>query len=180
VVPPGVDLDRFKRGKDLSLLKELNIDKKKTVLLYVGRLPPEKNLDRLLRELRFLERDNIKLERFYSIADIFICPSKYEPFGQVILEAMASSLPCIAFKRVLPEYEVASEEIIEDDVTGYCINPYDRNEFRQKWLYLIDHPDIRKKMGQAGRKACERKFTWNNHVRKLLELMDHRSDGRIN
>jgi glycosyltransferase involved in cell wall biosynthesis len=214
VVPPGVDLDRFKKGKDLSLLKELSIDKKKTVLLCVGRLPPEKNLDRLLRELRSLKRDNIKLiivgdgperrrleimsdalglkavvsfvglrkdvERFYSIADIFICPSKYEPFGQVILEAMASSLPCIAFKRVLPEYEVASEEIIEDGVTGYCINPYDRNEFRQKWLYLIDHPDIRKKMGQAGRKACERKFTWNNHVRKLLELMDHRSDGRIN
>ncbi len=119
------------------------------------------------------------VERFYSIADIFISPSKYEPFGQVILEAMASGLPCVAFKRMLPEYEVASEEIIEDEVTGYCVNPYDKNEFRERLVYLIDNPDMRKKMGEAGRKICEKKFTWNEHVMKVLDLMDHPADGGI-
>ena len=213
IIPPGVDSYRFNKSKDLSLLRELNIDKKTIVLLYMGRLPPEKNVDRLLREFQSLRRTDVKLvivgdgperrrletisdtlglrkmvrflgmrsdvEGFYSIADIFISPSKYEPFGQVILEAMASGLPCIAFKRVMPEYEVASEEIIEDGVTGYCVNPFDRNEFRGRLLYLIDRPDIRKRMGEAGRKVVEKKFTWDSHVRKLLSLVGHSRDKEI-
>jgi len=204
IIPPGVDLNRFNKSKDLSLLEELNIDEETIVLLYVGRLPPEKNVERLLGECQSLRRENLKVlivgegperrkleimstelglremvvflgmrkdvERFYSIADIFISPAKYEPFGQVILEAMASGLPCIAFKRVMPEYEVASEEMIENGLTGYCVNPYDRNEFRERLLYLIERPDVRKRMGEAGRKMVETKFTWDSHVRRLLDL----------
>jgi len=206
IFPPGVDVNRFYRSKDLQLSEELDIDKKEIVLLCVGRLPPEKNVERLLRELWKLGRKDVKLlivgngpekgrlermnnslglgkvvsflgmradiERFYSIADIFISPSKYEPFGQVILEAMAAGLPCIAFKRILPEYEVSADEIIEDTVTGYCVNPYDRNEFRQRLLYLIENPDARKSMGEAGRKVCEKKFTWEGHVKMLLDLLN--------
>jgi glycosyltransferase involved in cell wall biosynthesis len=119
------------------------------------------------------------VERFYSIADVFISPSKHEPFGQVILEAMAAGLPCIAFKRVPPEYEVAAEEMIESGATGYCVNPYDRNEFRERLLYLIERPDVRKRMGEAGRKVVERTFTWDIHVRKLLDLMGHSRDKEI-
>jgi glycosyltransferase involved in cell wall biosynthesis len=211
ILPPGVDLDRFSKAKDYQLLRELDITPKSRVLLYVGRLSPEKNVETLIREFGLLRRNNIHLlivgygsdkqrlekskdmaeggerirflgrrddvERFYSIADIFVSPSKHEPFGQVILEAMAAGLPCIAYKMTLPEYEVASEEMIEHGVSGYCVNPRDRDELRQRLLYLIDHPDVGKKMGEAGRRICERKFTWHNHVRKLLDLMDARSDN---
>ncbi|UCG70117.1 MAG: glycosyltransferase family 4 protein [Thermoplasmata archaeon] len=205
VLPPGVDLVRFNRAKDYQLLRELDISPKSHVLLYVGRLSPEKNVETLIEEFRLLGREDLNLiivgygfdkqrlertravteggerirflgrrtdvERFYSIADVFISPSKHEPFGQVILEAMAAGLPCIAFKRVPPEYEVAAEEMIESGLTGYCVNPYDRNELRERLLYLIDHPNIGKKMGEAGRRVCEKKFSWDNHVRKLFDLM---------
>ena len=208
VLPPGVDVDRFNRAPDYQLLQELDISPKSRVLLYVGRLSPEKNVERLIEEFQLLGRDDVNLlivgygsdkqrlektkaftergerirflgrrtdvERFYSIADIFISLSKHEPFGQVILEAMAAGLPCIAYKRKWPEYEVASEEMIEHGVTGYCVNPYDGEEFRQRLSYLIDYPDIGKKMGEAGRKVCEEKFSWENHVRKLLDLMEVR------
>ena len=207
IIAPGVDIDRFDRSKDLGLLKKLNIEDKAIVLLYVGRLPPEKNVDGLLKEFQALGRDNVKLlivgdgperrrletmsdalglrdmvwflgmrsdvERFYSIADIFISPSKYEPFGQVILEAMAAGLPCIAFKRHLPEYEVAAAEMIEDGITGFCVDPYDKYGLRYKLMYLIDNPEIRKKMGQVGRKVCARKFTWESHVKSLLDLVSN-------
>lgn len=211
ILPPGVDLDRFNKAKDYQLLRELDISPNSCVLLYVGRLSPEKNVEMLIREFQLLRRDNVNLlivgygsdkqrlekskaimeggerirflgrrtdvERFYSIADIFVSPSKHEPFGQVILEAMAAKLPCVAYKRMWPEYEVASEEIIEHGVTGYCVNPHDRDELRQRLLHLIDHPDIGKRMGEAGRRICKRKFTWDNHVRKLLDLMEARSDN---
>ena len=206
IIPPGVDLNRFSKVKDYSLLGELNIGEKTIVLLYVGRLPPEKNVERLLRECQCLRRENLKIlivgdgperrkleimstelglgemviflgmrkdvERFYSIADIFISPAKYEPFGQVLLEAMAAGLPCISFKRVLPEYEVASEEIIEHGVTGFCVGPYKKEEFQKRLQYLINNPGIRKRMGEAGRKVCARTFTWETHVRRLLELVN--------
>ena len=207
IIPPGVCLNRFNRVKELNLLEQLKISKGTIVLLFVGRLSAEKNVDRLLRDLASLREANVKLvivgdgperrrlekisnilklremvsfvgmrndvERFYSIAEIFISPSKYEAFGQVLLEAMAAGLPCMAFKRVLPEYEVAADEIIEDAVTGYCVNPYERNEFRQRLLYLIENPDVRKRMGEAGRRVCERKFTWESHVRRLLDLVSN-------
>ena len=203
VIPPGVEINRFTRSKDWGLVNELNIGDKTIVLLYVGRLPPEKNVGRLLKEVQKLRKDNVKLlivgdgserrrlekmcgtlglekkviflgiredvERFYSIADIFISPSKYEPFGQVILEAMASGLPCVTFKRMLPEYEVAADEIIEDAVTGYCVNPYEKDGFRKRLIYLIENPEIRKKMGEAGRRVCQKKYTWEGHAKKLLE-----------
>jgi len=207
ILPPGVDLHKFNKDKDYQLLRELHINPKSRVLLYVGRLSPEKNVEMLIKEFQLLRRNDVHLlivgygsdekrleklkatdqggerilflgpstdvEKFYSIADIFICPSKHEPFGQVILEAMAAGLPCIAYKRVWPEYEVASEEIIENGVTGYCVNPYDRNEFRSKLLNLIERPDIGKRMGIAGRKACEIRFTWESHVRRLLDLVNN-------
>ena len=207
VIPPGVNVKKFAGPKDLGLLKELHLSTRDIVLLYVGRLSPEKNVERAIREFKLIRRDNLKflivgygsdrerlekirdanrldkqilfmgprtdVERFYSIADIFISPSKHEPFGQVILEAMAAGLPCIAFKRVWPEYEVAAEEMIEDGVTGYCVDPYIQDEFRERLLYLIDHGDIRRAMGKAAREVCAKDFTWEAHVKRLLDLVNN-------
>jgi glycosyltransferase involved in cell wall biosynthesis len=212
ILPPGVDLYRFNKAKDYQLLRELNISQKSRILLFVGRLSPEKNVETLITEFKPIGRDDVYLfivgygsdkrrleklrtniqggerilflgrrtdvERFYAIADIFISLSKHEPFGQVILEAMAAGLPCIAYKRMWPEYEVASEEIIQNGVTGYCVNPHDGDEFRQRLLYLIDRPDISKKMGEAGRRVCEEKFAWDGHVRRLLDFMVVREDKK--
>ncbi len=61
VIPPGVEINRFTRSKDWGLVKELNIGDKTIVLLYVGRLPPEKNVGRLLKEVQKLRKDNVKL-----------------------------------------------------------------------------------------------------------------------
>jgi len=209
VIYPGVELGKFTRDRDPRLIKELNIGRKDVVLLYVGRLSPDKNVERVIKEFKAINRRDVKLiivgygsdrgrlermakglglekeiiftgprndvERFYSIADVFVSPSKHEPFGQVILEAMAAGLPCIAFRKVVPEYEVAAEEMIENGVTGYCVHPCDNSEFRQRLLFLIDHADIRREMGEAGRKRCGGKFTWENHVSRLLDLMEIRS-----
>lgn len=212
--PPGVDLDRFRKSDgSKGIRQEFNIPSNRVVVLYVGRLSLEKNVEKLIKDFTKLRRKNVHLlivgygperlrleqlrndlnmidkilfvgprtdvERFYSAADIFVLPSKYEAFGQVVLEAMAAGLPCIAFKRVPPEYEVAAEEMIESGLTGYCVNPYDRNEFRERLLYLIERPDVRKRMGAAGRKVVERNFTWDNHVRKLLDLAGHIQDKEI-
>lgn len=203
---PGVDLNRFRASDNgPEDREEFNIPKDSVVILYVGRLSREKNVEKLTRTFARLRRRDIHLlivgdgpcrvkleqlreelgmmreitllgmrtdvERFYSMADIFVLPSKYEGFGQVILEAMAAGLPCIAFKKAMPAYEVASEEIIADGLTGFCVDPYNDDEFRERLLYLIEHADIRRAMGKAAREVCEKDFTWEGHVRRLLDLL---------
>jgi glycosyltransferase involved in cell wall biosynthesis len=206
--PPGVDLDRFRKSDgSKGIRQEFNIPSNRVVVLYVGRLSLEKNVEKLIKDFTKLRRKNVHLlivgygperlrleqlrndfnmiekilfvgprtdvERFYSAADIFVLPSKYEAFGQVVLEAMAASLPCIAFKRTFPEYQVASEEIIRNGVTGFCVDPYNKHDLLDRLLNLIENRDLRKKMGLAGRRDCERRFTWEGHVKKLLGLVNN-------
>jgi glycosyltransferase involved in cell wall biosynthesis len=44
--------------------------------------------------------DSLELYSFYNIADLFILPSKYEPFGAVVNEALIWGCPCIISDRV--------------------------------------------------------------------------------
>jgi len=61
IIPPGVDLQKFAETKDLQLIKELNINRKNIVLLYVGRLSPEKNVERLIKEFQSVGGNNVSL-----------------------------------------------------------------------------------------------------------------------
>ncbi|UCE38872.1 MAG: glycosyltransferase family 4 protein, partial [Thermoplasmata archaeon] len=169
VNPPGVDLDRFGKYDDsIEIRREFDIPPNRVIVLYVGRLSVEKNVEKLIKDFRNFGKKDVQLlivgygperlrleqltndlnmiekitfvgqrkdvERFYNTADIFVLPSKYEGFGQVILEAMAASLPCIAFKRTFPEYQVASEEIIRNGVTGFCVDPYNKHDLLDRLL----------------------------------------------
>ena len=57
------------------------------------------------------------LERWYAAADIVVLPSRYEPFGNVHLEALASGLPVVASARA------GGAEVIEEGVNGSVVDP---------------------------------------------------------
>jgi UDP-glucose:(heptosyl)LPS alpha-1,3-glucosyltransferase len=59
------------------------------------------------------------LERWYAAADIVVLPSRYEPFGNVHLEALASGLPVVASARA------GGAEVIADGVNGSVVDPLD-------------------------------------------------------
>lgn len=108
-------------------------------------------------------------QMYYSISDVFISPSLYEPFGQNILEAMASGLPVIALRSSPPRILTAAEEIIEEGVSGYTIAA-DPDHLRAKVEELLSSPQLRARMGQRGREICGERFTWERHCRRLLAL----------
>jgi UDP-glucose:(heptosyl)LPS alpha-1,3-glucosyltransferase len=58
-------------------------------------------------------------ERWYGAADAVVLPTRYEPFGNVHLEALASGVPVVTSIRA------GGAELIEDGVNGYAVHPLD-------------------------------------------------------
>ena len=94
--------------------------------------------------------------------DIFVLPSiKPDSFPVVILEAMAAGKPIIATNQG------GAQEQIDDRVTGFLVPTYDAIIAAQKLGVLVNNPDMRIQMGQAGAKKLQEQFslaTFNKNI----------------
>lgn len=107
--------------------------------------------------------------QFLSHARVFACPSVYEPFGIVNLEAMACGAPVVA-SRVggIPEIVVEGEtghlvpfEPDPDDPFGVPRDPERfARDLADRIAALVAEPDRARRMGKAGRTRVEARFTW--------------------
>ena len=112
------------------------------------------------------------LIHLHSGASVFICPSIYEPFGLVNLEAMACETAVVA-SRVggIPEIVVEGE-------TGYLVDydPNDVESFTSALAARVDEllsdPDLAAKMGRAGRQRVLQHFGWPAIASKTVELYE--------
>ncbi|MEK6705774.1 MAG: glycosyltransferase family 4 protein [Bdellovibrionota bacterium] len=83
---------------------------------------------------------------YYQMADIFLLPTLYEPFGLVIIEAMSCGLPSVVSRLA------GASELIDDKKSGLLINdPSDPSETSQLIQSLIENPEMRMNMGNAAR-----------------------------
>jgi glycosyltransferase involved in cell wall biosynthesis len=94
--------------------------------------------------------------------DIFVLPSiKPDSFPVVILEAMAAGKPIIATNQG------GAQEQIDDCVTGFLVPINNATVAAQKLGVLVNNPDMRTRMGQAGTKKLEEQFslaTFNKNI----------------
>jgi glycogen synthase len=114
----------------------------------------------------------------YSHAAVFCCPSIYEPFGLINLEAMACGTPVVA------SAVGGVPEVVKDGETGYLIDPdlsstapYEpRNaeQFARRLAEtlnrLLADPALRHRMGQQGRVWVEEHFSWRAVAQQTLAL----------
>jgi len=104
------------------------------------------------------------LPTYYAAADVCIVPSHYEPFGLVAIEAMASGTPVIASDVGGLQFTVVHEE------TGLLVPAKDAPAFANAIDRILLNPEWRDKLGQAGRKRVETKFSWDGVATQLSEL----------
>ena len=102
----------------------------------------------------------------YTMASVFVCPSIYEPFGIVNLEAMATETPVVAFKTG------GIPELVVDGETGILVRPGDVKELANAIEYVLKNPEIGKVMGENGRKRVLQYFTWSKVARETLKLYE--------
>jgi alpha-maltose-1-phosphate synthase len=118
----------------------------------------------ILRIDKMLPED--EAAQLYSRAKAFICPSIYEPFGIINLEAMACEAPVVASATG------GITEIVAEGKTGFLVKPGKPAEIAKKVNLLLKDTALARRMGQAGRKRAEEKFSWKMIARKTKELYE--------
>ena len=109
----------------------------------------------------------LDLEKIYPFLDILVGPSLYEPLGNVSMEAMAVGKPVVASKTG------GIPEVVEDGVTGILVPIKNPKKIAEAVIYLLNNPDIAKKMGEAGRKRVQECFTIDRVGNELEEVYAH-------
>jgi glycosyltransferase involved in cell wall biosynthesis len=102
-------------------------------------------------------------ETYMAAADVFCLPSYREGFGQVAIEASATGLPVIA-SRI---YGV-TDAVVEGE-TGLLHAPGDVGALTERMQTLIEHPEMRRSLGSAGRDRVLREFSAERVTRALLD-----------
>jgi glycogen synthase len=92
--------------------------------------------------------------QLYSHAAVFCCPSVYEPFGLINLEAMACETAVVASAvgGIL--------EVVVDGETGLLVPPAKPEALADALRRVLDDPALARRMGAAGRRRVEAQFSW--------------------
>jgi glycosyltransferase involved in cell wall biosynthesis len=123
--------------------------------------------------LRFLgESENIL--SLLRMGDVFFLPSRSEGFSNALIEAMACGLPCVATRVG------GNAEAVEEGHSGYLVESEDATSAADRILKLLRDPTAAKKLGAAGRKIVEEKFSAELMIGQLVQHYDQLLDGRRN
>lgn len=115
--------------------------------------------------------------QLYSNAQVFCCPSVYEPFGIINLEAMACRTAVVAsatggIKEVVVDGETGYLVPFEQDpTTGFPTNPDQfARDLAAKISALLADPNLCARFGNAGRQRVEQLFSWESIANQTIEL----------
>lgn len=160
------------KGVDI-LLKAVPIVKREIpeIKVYIaGDGPLKKELIDMTKKLNI--ENNVEFLGFISeneknsyLKSVDICafPSRYEPFGIVLLEAMACKRPVIGSKVGGIPF------VIEDKKTGLLFEKDNIEELAEKIIFLLNNKKIRWKMGKMGEDRAK-KFTWEKVAQMTVSL----------
>jgi glycogen synthase len=115
--------------------------------------------------------------KFYSQAAVFCCPSVYEPFGIINLEAMACETAVVASAvGGIPEVVVPGETglLVDLQLKPGTFDPVDPEQFSRDLASAINQvaldPALRETMGKNGRRRVEDHFSWTAIAQRTLDL----------
>src|SRR5271170_511367 len=112
-----------------------------------------------------------QIRAYYRQADIFVLTSFAEGIPVVLIEAIAMEFSCVcSFVDGIPE-------LISNDLAGILISPSDDRDLAGAIKRLIKEPDLRRRLGEAGRRRVVEKYDLDRNVTHLAEIFTDRIGG---
>ncbi len=107
-----------------------------------------------------------RMPDFYRAVDLVAVPSTGEPFGLVVLEALASGRPVVAAASG------GIPEILDDGQQGFLVPPDDGDALAAGLARLLAHDLVRIKLGEAGRALAIASFSSRRQAQRTVEAYD--------
>ena len=206
----GIDLSRFAKGRaDKSIYEKYNLPTDKPIVLYVGRIDPEKSLDVLAHSFvkvqqkipnaqfvlvgdgaarpkleNIVEKEGLSknvhflgrvigddLPQLYRTGTVFAITSKTETQSIVLMEAMASGLPCIAVNAG------AVHELVKNSKNGYLCEPDNETAIARSIVKILDNKKLREKMSEESVKRAA-KHDISHTLTRMEEIYNIVLDNR--
>jgi glycogen synthase len=115
-------------------------------------------INKMLKEEEYVQ--------LYSSAKVFVCPSIYEPFGIINLEAMSCETPVVASAvgGIL--------EVVVHEETGLLVDPGNPKQIAEAVNRLLKDENLRRKLGKNGRERVEKYFSWERIAQQTKALYE--------
>lgn len=143
-------------------------------LIIIGRGEEQENLKALVAKLgindkvefihHWLSED--ELLRYYARCTVFVLPTLFETFGNVVVEAMASSKPVIATRTIGPS------EIIEHGKNGFLVDPGNSSQLAKFLDLTLGDERLRKSIGVRARRDASKNFDSKTIATKFLKICE--------
>jgi len=111
------------------------------------------------------------LAMYYASCDVFAFPSISETFGNVVIEAMASGLPCVIANGG------GSKTFINSGFNGYLCEPYDEEDYLSKINDILDNNSLRQKF-RMNSFSLVKDFSWSSLVNNFFAELEHLADKK--
>ena len=116
-------------------------------------------------------KSQAEVAELLAVHDVFVLPSFAEGVPVVLMEAMGSGLPVVA------THVGGMTELIDDEVNGFLVRPFDADQLATRIGELVADPQLRQRLGDAGREKVLDEFVSADEAARLASLITAHRDG---
>ncbi|UCH85569.1 MAG: glycosyltransferase [Candidatus Latescibacterota bacterium] len=106
------------------------------------------------------------LDTYYRNARVFVLPSKYEPFGMTVLEAMACNTPVVATGYG------GLRHVLTDRRDSLLVDPSNTEELASAIIEVLTDEMLAAKLSEVGLRLIERRFSWQSIARQTVSFYE--------
>ena len=105
---------------------------------------------------------HLELYKHFSQGSVFVMPSIEEGLALVIPQAMACGLPVVCTTNT------GGEDIVRDGMDGFVIPIRDVEALKEKILFMYEHPETCREMGQSAKRRVSEGFAWDDYGERMV------------